>query len=111
LAKIDPNTGLGVNNYSGYLANTTIWRRHHQLRKNYGITLVQWEEIFDKQGRVCAICGTDQPRGKNWHTDHDHSTKLIRGILCGWCNTGIGKLQESEEIMLKALKYLKQETN
>ena len=106
MAKIDPETGLGVNNHSGFRYGTFEYFRHHNFKKVYGITLVEWEALFDSQNRLCAICGTDKQRGKNWHTDHDHSTGKVRGILCGWCNTGIGKLQESREIMSKALDYL-----
>lgn len=106
MAKINPETGLGVNNKYGYRWGTYEYGRSLNLRTKYGLTLQEWNILFETQGSVCAICGTNQPRGKNWHTDHDHKTNKVRGILCGWCNTGIGKLQESREIMLKALQYL-----
>lgn len=82
------------------------WARHNNLLRLYSISLDEWEALFDKQGRVCAICGSSDKRGLNWHTDHCHETNKVRGILCGWCNTGIGKLQESPEIFKKALEYL-----
>ena len=103
---INPVTGLGFNNKRGYRRGTPEYNRNHGLWRLYRITLQEWEALFDKQGRVCAVCGDDNPRGKNWHTDHSHSTGKIRGILCGSCNTGIGKFRESEEIMKKAAKYL-----
>ena len=97
---------MGRPNKHGYPDRSPESIRSRNLKKLYGLTLNEWNDLFLKQGSVCAICGTDQPRGKNWHTDHDHTTNEIRGILCGWCNTGIGKLQESREIMTKALEYL-----
>lgn len=103
---IDPKTGLGFNNKRGYRRGTPEYNRNHGLWTHYRITLQEWEALFDAQGRVCAVCGEDNPRGKNWHTDHSRTTKKIRGILCGSCNTGIGKFRESEEIMKKAAKYL-----
>jgi hypothetical protein len=83
------------------------YHRNNNLVRKYGITLKEWNSLFDNQGKVCKICGADDPRGKNWHTDHNHTTGFIRGILCGWCNTGIGKLQENPELFAKALEYLK----
>ena len=38
--------------------------------------------------------------------DHCHKTNLIRGVLCVKCNTGIGQLRDSVEVVAKALKYL-----
>lgn len=80
--------------------------RHNNLLKNYGISLVEWETLFENQGRECAICASKEPHGKNWHTDHCHKTNKVRGVLCGWCNTAIGKLQERPELFLKAIQYL-----
>ncbi len=89
-----------------YKYRSAEYNRNSNLKKKYGITLEAWNEMFLEQGSVCAICATSNPRGSNWHTDHCHVTGKIRGILCGWCNTGIGKLQESPTIFRKALEYL-----
>lgn len=60
-------------------------RRHH-LKITYGITPEQYWEMFDLQGRVCAICGRP-PKTKHLHVDHDHKTGRVRGLLCSNCNT------------------------
>lgn len=61
-------------------------------RKNkYGITTPEWESMFDRQGRVCAICGTSHPGKSKWHTDHDHVTGDVRGVLCRNCNLNLGR--------------------
>lgn len=39
----------------------------------------------------------------NWHTDHCHTTGKVRGILCGWCNTALGKFQEDPNILKSAI--------
>lgn len=80
--------------------------RSHNLKKCYGITLHEFEKMFDKQGRRCAICRGILCHGKNWHVDHDHKTKEIRGILCGWCNTALGKFQENPNILEMAKLYI-----
>lgn len=38
--------------------------------------------------------------------DHDHSTGKVRGILCHWCNTGIGYFQDSPDLLEKSIAYL-----
>lgn len=106
MRNISPETGLGYNNKRGYRRGTWEYNRNHALLQHYGISLQEWYTLFDQQNNICAICGADQPRGKNWHTDHNHKTGKVRGILCGWCNTALGKFQESEDIMRKAVKYL-----
>ncbi len=88
-------------------ANDPKINRNYNLRQKYGITLGQWESLFDSQNRVCKICKTDQPKGRGWQTDHDHSTGKIRGILCHSCNSLIGHSMENENIMLSAIQYLK----
>lgn len=103
---INPETGLAYNNKYGYRSGTKECNRNRALVQNYGLTITTWEELFAKQNNICAICSTDQPRGKNWHTDHDHKTGKIRGILCGWCNTALGKFQDSPDILKKASEYL-----
>ncbi len=60
-------------------------------RKNkYGITTPEWEALLGSQGHRCAICKTDDPGKSNWHTDHDHDTGDVRGILCMSCNNKLG---------------------
>ena len=97
---------MGRKLQSEYPYRSTEYNRDKNLTKKYGISLKQWNKLFSFQGKVCAICGTDDPRGKNWHTDHNHETGKIRGILCGWCNTAIGKLQENPDLFDLAKIYL-----
>jgi Recombination endonuclease VII len=52
----------------------------------------------------CECCG-EIPR--KWCLDHDHKTDKFRGWLCDKCNTGIGKLGDDLEGVMKAVKFLK----
>lgn len=81
--------------------------RNYNLRQHYGITLAQWEEMFDAQGRSCKICKTTTPKGRGWQTDHNHSTGRIRGVLCHHCNALIGHAMENSTILLATIEYLK----
>jgi Recombination endonuclease VII len=81
--------------------------RKYNLKKMYGITLDQFAAMLAEQGSVCAICKADTPRGKGaWHVDHCHSTGRVRGLLCHDCNTGIGKLKDSPQLLRDAISYL-----
>jgi len=78
-------------------------------RKRYGLTKEQFNKLLELQNHKCAICGTNRPYKNNnnaWLVDHDHLTGHVRGLLCFNCNTGIGSLQDSKEIVRKALEYL-----
>lgn len=55
--------------------------------------------------RCCAICGTSTRR-LCW--DHDHGNNKARGWLCYACNTAIGKLGDSPEILEAAASYLRE---
>jgi hypothetical protein len=67
-----------------------------------------YEKGVEVQGEHCAICGSADPRDKNEHfaVDHDHATGLVRGLLCGNCNRGIGFLEDSAERLQQAIEYL-----
>lgn len=99
------------------MGNTKKWvgenrdkRKDYYLRRTYGLTLVQYNEMLDAQGGVCAICGTDDPKGKSgtyFVVDHDHETGDNRGLLCNRCNRAIGLLGEDPGVLKSAVDYLK----
>lgn len=84
------------------------------LRRKYGITLAQYDEMFEAQGGVCALCkkGETTKRRKKGDgrerlaVDHCHDTGRVRGLLCFKCNTAIGSLGDTEEDALRVVKYL-----
>jgi len=41
--------------------------------------------MLKAQGGGCAMCGKP-PKNRRLHIDHDHKTKIIRGLLCYYCN-------------------------
>lgn len=81
-------------------------RRRHLLVK-YGISVSDWDEMFDRQGGRCAICQLPEEEvGGRLHVDHCHTTGSVRGLLCQGCNTGIGKLREDPGIIRNAAAYV-----
>ena len=87
----------------------TGYARKDLLRKLYGITLEQYQELLAAQDGVCAIC-RQPPRGKRKFlvVDHDHETGQIRGLLCVTCNIGLGALRDRTDLLQAALVYLEQ---
>ncbi|MDE2441646.1 MAG: endonuclease VII domain-containing protein [Betaproteobacteria bacterium] len=85
-------------------------QRERNLKRHYGITSAQFNELWDAQDGCCAVCGAQlEPRGrtkKSAAIDHNHATGEVRGILCRGCNTGIGNLRDDPEIIKAAAEYL-----
>jgi hypothetical protein len=75
--------------------------------KKYGINSAIYKEMLENQKGLCAICGKEAPKGNQFHIDHDHKTGIVRGLLCSFCNLGIGQLKHSIEILISAIEYLK----
>lgn len=61
--------------------------------------------MLASQGGVCAACGTDEPGGRGWHTDHSHKSGEVRGVLCGYCNVALGMMQEDATRLRKLADY------
>lgn len=81
--------------------------KNKQLLRDYGITLPEYMVILEKQGGQCAICGSGEPGGVGrFHVDHDHKTGKVRGLLCHFCNTGIGSLRDDPVLLRAAVEYL-----
>lgn len=75
--------------------------------KRIGVDPVLAEAARRNHDGKCACCGCSSPGGKGlWNVDHDHATGRIRGVLCFQCNIGIGKLGDTLEGVLRAVRYL-----
>lgn len=81
------------------------WVKDKDLISKYGITLQEWNALFDRQDKCCAICRCGD--SSRWHTDHNHTSGKVRGILCSNCNSGIGMFRENAMAMFNAIEYLK----
>lgn len=85
-------------------------RRSAALKRKYGIDLEEYTAILIKQDYCCGICGLKDSGTIQHDTlalDHCHETGKVRGILCDKCNRGIGLLQDSPELLKKAIEWLK----
>ena len=76
--------------------------RKSHLKRKYGLTLEEFDELLASQGGGCAICG--KPDADN--VDHDHATGRVRGILCWNCNIAIGQLEDDSDRARAVAEYL-----
>lgn len=90
-----------------YNARKPMIKRAQHLRE-YGLTIDEYNALFEKQHGKCAICGGDGSGSKNdkLYIDHDHNTGRVRGLLCGRCNFALGHFDDDVERMKQAILYL-----
>jgi hypothetical protein len=87
--------------------------KHHNSTKNralknlFGIDLLQYKLLLEKQNYCCLICGmTQKENGKDLAVDHSPITGKIRGLLCKNCNVGLGYFKDQPTLIRKAADYL-----
>ena len=97
-----------------YYKKNTDKKKNQILLKCYNITIEEYNKLLISQDSKCGICNnyeltivnkTNKP--KQLAVDHDHKTGKVRGLLCQKCNTGIGNLKDSIELLDRAIQYLK----
>lgn len=85
-------------------------KRNGGLKRLYGITPKQYEELFEKQKGLCAICESDHANNSRTNgklfVDHDHTTGEIRGLLCSSCNHALGLMKDNVGLLSRAISYL-----
>jgi len=94
--------------------------KHKRLMQTYGLSLDEWEEIFEKQEGTCWICRTI-PKSGILCVDHLHlrgykkldledKKKYVRGLLCFSCNTAFGRIERRKnprQLLEGIVKYFK----
>jgi hypothetical protein len=83
-----------------------IKARHDSRKRIFGLDEEEWQILFESQNRCCAICRKDKPGKSTWHTDHDHTTNKVRGILCRDCNLLLGFAKDNTTTLKQAITYL-----
>lgn len=84
-------------------------QRRADLKLRYGITIEDYDQMFELQNGKCKVCGSEDNGNKRFHIDHNHKSGKIRGLLCNRCNLMLGHAKEDIEILTKAIQYLKDE--
>jgi hypothetical protein len=84
-------------------------RRNQILKRNFGITLSDYNQMRFEQDNCCFICGRheDEFPLHQLFVDHDHITGKIRKLLCNNCNSILGHARDDVNVLYKAVAYLK----
>lgn len=84
----------------------SAYRKHrkHILKIKYGLTPEQASELFAANDGMCQICDVRTAV----MIDHCHSSGAVRGALCSQCNTALGMLMDSTQLLQSAIDYLKE---
>jgi hypothetical protein len=80
--------------------------------KRYGLTVSDFENMYETQGGRCAICSSEvghiNDEGKSAFVDHCHTTLKVRALLCQACNTGLGQFSDNPARLRAAANYVEQ---
>ena len=92
-----------------YVSNNKDKIKEREQKRTYGIS---WKNTIIEQDFKCKICGRnfDLSATRCIHTDHNHTTKAFRGILCDTCNNILkGQTRDKDVsifILENSIKYL-----
>jgi hypothetical protein len=91
--------------------NPLVFKRL-ELKKQFGITLEEYDALLEKQNGKCAICKQEERALRSngaafgLAVDHCHTSRRVRGLLCGKCNRALGGFADSPQILRNAIEYL-----
>lgn len=114
---VPPHIQFGTEEYrAAYKAATKTSVQDKRYKRHYGLSLEEYNSMSAKQNHACAICGEREQvvtRGDGaakLSVDHCHKSGKIRGLLCMYCNTGIGKLRDDPALLRAAADYIERNT-
>lgn len=98
--------------YDGFIKYRKLEHFRRRCRQVYHIHHDHAFQMLKNQNNQCLICQHPieffAPQYENEAcVDHDHLTGRVRGILCHWCNTGIGYFQDCPDKLQKCQDYLR----
>jgi hypothetical protein len=95
-----------------YNKENPLKRKNAILKNVYGITLVQYNQMFETQEGKCAICQRHQNElTRTLCVDHNHKTNKVRALLCVTCNTDVSVVENRLEEMTNYLNKYRKDLN
>ena len=82
-------------------------RRNSYLLRKYGITLEQYDEMYERQQGCCAVClRHSEEFTRRLAVDHNHKTREVRGLLCNYCNHRLIGRHTDADLLRRMASYL-----
>jgi predicted Fe-S protein YdhL (DUF1289 family) len=91
---------------SGTKKALKLSRTKYELKRDYGLSIEDFDRMIEDQKGLCGICGREANESWRWSVDHDHETGKVRGLVHKRCNLAISFLNESPEACRNAAIYL-----
>lgn len=82
---------------------TSEQMRNWRIKKVYGLSPDQYDAMVLSQEGRCNICKEPQSL---LCVDHCHDSKVVRGLLCNYCNLMLGQSRDSTQNLQGAIDYL-----
>jgi hypothetical protein len=80
-------------------------QRGSYFKRAYGISVSQYNDLYNKQKGRCAICFIHQSElSRRLAVDHNHLTGRVRSLLCPKCNWKVGFVETTELVLIQ--KYI-----
>ena len=81
--------------------------RAGHLRRRFGITTEQYDELLFRQEGCCGVCGKHHTSfSTRLAVDHNHKTGELRGLLCNYCNHRLIGRHTEASLLRKMAEYL-----
>lgn len=91
-----------------YEANKSVPRRWRRIKRLYGLSKQDYDDLLHRQGGGCALCSSSDTKTivGVFYVDRCHETGRIRGLLCLDCNMALGKLGDTPDRIARVLEYV-----
>jgi hypothetical protein len=103
-AKINEQRRLAARNWRKNNPEKWAVERNKIRLDRYNLTQEAHDAMLAAQEGRCAICSVEFTGTP--HIDHCHASGRVRGLLCGLCNTGLGKFRDNPVFLTRAVSYL-----
>jgi hypothetical protein len=82
-------------------------QRAYALRRLYGLSTEQYDELLERQSGNCAVCLRPESEfNVRLAVDHDHISGEVRGLLCRYCNHRLVGRHRDPELLRRIADYL-----
>lgn len=68
------------------------------------------QQLWEQSKGTCVACGRTPESTRELHLDHEKSTGIARGFVCGTCNVAIGMAGDSPVRLRQLAEYLEVRT-
>lgn len=81
-------------------------RKKAHVKARFGISLAEYEDFRREHPETCPLCRKRPARA----VDHDHTTGVLRGVLCDPCNLVLGLVEDDVDTLRRMFLYLSPDT-